>query len=133
MSELQTEGVMKKSLLGLMLGIVLCFGSVQEVSARYEGALTGSDILDFCTDPSNKVSLSKGMCIGFTNGVEEGYIFGTVLHGVTKKAFCKPKGVSRGQVQLIVVKYLKDNPEQLHDFATLLIVKAMAQAFPCQD
>ena len=123
---------MHKSLIGLVLGIILCFGSVQEVKARYEGALTGYDILEFCTMPK-KASYPEGVCLGFTNGVEEGYMVGAILHGVTKKSFCKPKGVTRGQLILIVVKYLKDNPERLHYQATQLILEAMTQAFPCQD
>ena len=43
-SVFQLEGVMKKSLLGLLLGVVLYFGSVQEVKAFGSGV----DLLENC-------------------------------------------------------------------------------------
>jgi len=45
---LNKGAIMKKSLIGLMLGIVLCFGSVQEASA-----LTGMELKTVCDSANN--------------------------------------------------------------------------------
>ncbi len=41
-------------------------------------------------------------------------------------------GVTNGQVRDVVVKYLKDHPEERHFLASILAVKALSKAFPCK-
>ncbi len=40
--------------------------------------------------------------------------------------------VSLGQLGRVVVKYLKDHPEEEHDAAVVLVVVALREAFPCE-
>jgi len=42
-----------------------------------------------------------------------------------------PRGVTKGQYQSIVKKYLNDNPAELHKDADVLVLSALQQAFPC--
>ena len=58
---------MRKSLIGLMLGIVLCFGSVQEASA-----LTGMELKTVC-DSANNPKYTKLPCLLFIQGVVYGF------------------------------------------------------------
>jgi hypothetical protein len=40
--------------------------------------------------------------------------------------------VTNGQAEDVVGKYLKDHPEERHHMAAALIIKAIAEAFPCK-
>lgn len=46
--------------------------------------------------------------------------------------FCLPQGVKSGQLRLVVMKYLRDNPEVLHAVAASNIGAAVSIAFPCK-
>jgi len=49
------------------------------------------------------------------------------------KAACspKPKAVSAGQVEDIVVNYLNKHPEKRHFDVSGLVLDALSEAFPC--
>lgn len=47
--------------------------------------------------------------------------------------FKLPRGITVGQLQQIVVKFLSDHPEKLHEAADPLVLAALTQAFPSQD
>ena len=46
--------------------------------------------------------------------------------------FCKPDGVTQGQLTDIVIKYLEANPEKLHLSAGGLVANALYAVFPCE-
>lgn len=50
-----------------------------------------------------------------------------------RQRFCTPDNVTNGQMEDIVVKYLKDHPDERHMLAAILVVKAMTKAFPCSS
>ena len=106
MSELQTERVMKKSLLGLMFGIAFLFGNVQEASA-----LTGMELKKVC-DYENNSNLRKLSCLLFIQGVVYGFQQGAMIGSdndlnAEKKAICFPEDTSVGHWTAVVKKYLK--------------------------
>ena len=45
--------------------------------------------------------------------------------------YCPPSGVAVGQMQLIIVKYLRDRPAELHKPFILLAINALKEQFPC--
>lgn len=65
---------------------------------------------------------------GYMEGIISSY---SVLE---PKFFCFPKKTPliRGQIQLIILKWLKEHPDELHGSAHILIVKALMSAFPCK-
>ena len=48
---------------------------------------------------------------------------------LTQPYYCKPQGVTLGQVRAIVVKRLKENPERLHHSASSQVMNALHDAF----
>jgi hypothetical protein len=58
----------------------------------------------------------------------------TVLKGSSQGLICLPKEKPQtvGQLARIVVKYLEDNPKQLHEPAASLATVALSKAFPCK-
>jgi hypothetical protein len=47
-------------------------------------------------------------------------------------AYCLPEQVSSSQIVRVVVAYLERRPEDLHKDTELLVVLALADAFPCR-
>lgn len=75
--------------------------------------------------------LGMGNCLGMMQGVTGLNIIYEVM--LEKEAlFCMPKtGIQNGQAARIVVKYLKNHPEKLHQKEIFLIVAAFQEAFTC--
>ena len=121
---------MKKSLLGLMLGIAFLFGNVQEASA-----VKGMQLKEICDWKNNPRRISKLPCLLFIQGVVYGFGQGTLIgsnndRNAVKKTMCIPKDTTVGQWTAIVKKYLEDHPEELHNEGVNLVIVSLATAFP---
>ena len=66
--------------------------------------------------------IGQGICMGYITGVADSQ----AIH------ICAPGGVTLGQYESIVKKYLDENPAQLHKDADVLVLTALKHAFPCQ-
>lgn len=59
-------------------------------------------------------------------------LVGPQSRSTVRRQTCIPEGVtSTGQIALVLVKYLRDHPERLHESRGLLAFKALEAAFPC--
>lgn len=90
---------------------------------------TGNGVLAICgsTSPSDNMR-----CYAFLDGLSEG-ISVMAIRDKTRKPFCIPAGVTKGQATDIVVKFLRENPERRHLDGTLLVVVSLHSAFPCPE
>ena len=69
-------------------------------------------------------------CLGFVQGFTQ--TNGMYRAGGRKVIVCLPKnGVTNVQGARIIVKYLTDHPEQLHELAITIAFVAFVEAFPC--
>jgi len=74
-------------------------------------------------------SFCNGMMQGITNTI---IFFGAFQ--VNQSIVCLPKnGISNGQAAKVVIKYLKEHPEQLHVADSGLAFLALMDAFPCKE
>ena len=103
-------------------------------------AIDGNDLVSRCQkavkffdadnyDADNDIDIS--WCIGY-------------VHSFTKvnayyKAFdipvliCFPEsGIENRQAIRVLVKYLQDHPEKLHEYDMILTISAFVEAFPCE-
>ena len=62
-----------------------------------------------------------GYCIGLVSGVS----------GASPR-ICADEEVTRGQQVRVVLKYLQEQPEELHLDDTLLVERALSKVFPCR-
>jgi Rap1a immunity proteins len=67
---------------------------------------------------------NRGVCYGIIEGAAT--VAG--LHG----AFCCPKGVTFGQIAMIVVNYMTQHPEIMHHDLASIAETALMQAWPCK-
>lgn len=118
-----------------LAAVIIATGLCTSVIAqepRY--ALTGNDLLRRCDGPyiSDVERLAfTNFCQGYLQGVQQMH---HVIVGLYKAAplYCEPTATGTyEQLQRVVVKWLKSNPEQLHRDARLLVTRALMDAFPC--
>ncbi|MGC2464984.1 MAG: Rap1a/Tai family immunity protein [Candidatus Acidiferrum sp.] len=100
------------------------------ISARAQrvSTTTGNDLLESCESTGH---FEQAFCFGYITGVTDT----DAMDGAAfpdRRRSCVAENVSNGQVKDVVVKYLRDHPEERHLLAAILIVKAMSQAFPCK-
>ena len=93
-----------------------------EKSGEYEKHLAGQDAKPF----------EIGMCLSYIHGVWDMIR----LRSLEKKndplfENCPPDGTMTEQGVLVVIKYLKENPADLHHHAIAHITEALQEAWPC--
>jgi hypothetical protein len=92
---------------------------------------TGNDVLETC---SAKGTDSLIVCVAHIQGVVAGVEVQRALverKGRPTCGFEVPAGVSGEQMRDVVVKYLRDHPEERHLPGGLMIFMALRGAFPC--
>jgi hypothetical protein len=108
--------MIKRSLIAAALVVASLSSPVQ--------AMTGNELKRNCGDTGAKY----GLCVGFVVGVVDGVLIDSPPDSI----ICVPDGVSHGQMKDIVLKYMNDNPANLHFPAALLVFFALGEAFPCE-
>lgn len=81
-----------------------------------------------------QAALGKLYCIGYISGLIDGHQITSNILKPEKKFLCLPKdGISNDQAVRIVVKWLNEHPEELHQTARVAVLVALRNAFPCGD
>jgi hypothetical protein len=114
---------MTRSALVLSLAMVIVAPATPSIA---EAFYTGNTLYTACT---SKDTMTEVDCLGYTSAIAD-----AVISGGMSQLFsaCVPAGVTRGQVQDIVVKWLAANPKVRHDEAAGLVAAALEDAFPCR-
>ena len=121
---------MNLSIAGMLFFVysALCVAQSQGYS------FTGNDLLKKCNGPyvneTEKIA-STNFCQGYLQGLQQMH---QVVADVRRVArlYCEPtKTGNYDQLQRVVVKWLLNNPEQLHREARVAATAALIQAFPC--
>ena len=102
--------------------ICICVAVCLLATSPAMATMTGND-LKLAADDGEKHPNS------YPDGVFDGYVTG-VTETITN--LCIPDTVSDGQIMVVIRKYLKDHPEELHLYAPALILKAVQAAWPCK-
>lgn len=105
----------------LLIGTCVALSILAPASPTRAGFDTGNELYQFCTSKSN---FDEGMCLGLVSGYYEGMLAGYDCQ-------ISPK-VTRGQMRDIVLKFLRENPQERHHPGSLLAARAYFVAFSCQ-
>jgi|SRR5215467_6927235 len=126
-----------RSLLVAASFFLLCTSSA---FARPQSEGSGNDILSKCQtamriiDEQRESGIGSGVgdaswCIGWVTAVVETNLLRTKTDPVH---FCAPKEMQIGQAVRVIVKYLRDHPERLHERGIILALTALQDGFPCK-
>lgn len=70
-------------------------------------------------------------CVGYVAGLKDAFRMTPDLLGA-KPLYCPPEaGVKNDQLVRIVLTFLRDNPNALHESARGSVLVALSRAFPC--
>lgn len=106
-----------KCLITLLMTLSVSMGSY--------GALRGNDVISECTGEGSP-NFTKGFCAGAIVGLNN-------MHSVKEiPLYCSPDGANYQQFVKVVYKYMKQRPEELHNLYSILVLKALMEAFPCE-
>ena len=107
---------------------------------------SGNDLLVDCTNlvtTGSLESVSKdhvlgmGYCIGIIDGlITFNYVYESVLQAEGKAdlvQMCLPRRISTRKLAEDIVKYLTDNPSQLHNSGQALAAQALVAKYPCEQ
>lgn len=84
---------------------------------------TGNYLLSLCEGPH---PFQAGVCVGFIAGVLQS---NDLMRGEFRT--CVPRGVSPKQAVDVLIKFLRQNPQQRHLPSLAVVQLAMLQEFPC--
>jgi hypothetical protein len=92
-------------------------------------AITGNKLIKTCekynVEITNVDFQMTAYCTGYITGVVDGMNY-------IENRFCVPRKVIYGQIIKVVIKYLKNNPQRLHQDYAPLIYSAVSESFPCK-
>lgn len=92
-------------------------------------AETGNEFATWCK--AQQGGFERGMCLGYLDGVIDTHTSFIIAGSGALGFICIPDKVTKGQARDVVLKYMRDNPEQTHLSASTLVIAALREAFPC--
>jgi hypothetical protein len=97
--------------------------------------LAAQELLRICTTALRQADTnSPGLTVGGMTwewGMCTGYLMGWLSGYTWDKLLCLPSGVTLEQLVRVVVQYVQDHPQRLHERSNGLIHDAIQTAFPC--
>src|SRR5258708_480229 len=94
---------------------------------------TGEALLTLCEKYEGEVSATVLACASYIQGfLDATSAEDEILTAVPRGAeMCLPKSATYRQHTLVVLKYLRDHPERLHEPRGTLALEALVLAYPC--
>ena len=106
-------------LLAATLLAVLAAGTAH---AQHVSNVTGVTLMKSCTGPK------PDQCDAYLDGFGDAITAGGKDHALA----CIPQASTGTELRDVLVKFLKDHPEDQHLKATLLATRAFSKAYPCR-
>jgi uncharacterized membrane protein len=94
--------------------------SAETVTAFY----SGNALWNECSADN---AFQSGLCMGFVAGIAD-----AMGMGIAASKACFPPGITAGQTDDVVKRFLGQHPERRHEAAVFLVAAALAEAFPCK-
>ena len=135
----------KRTILVVFIVFLLTFAiCLFSGKAHAQSMLTGNALLKVC---SSQQESSQRECVSYLYGFLRGMAYQrsvtTTLLGSIEpkkpveyfdsvlKIYCFPEDIKMRQIELIVIKYLSENPNELHVSSSELVLKSIMEAYPC--
>jgi Rap1a immunity proteins len=110
------------------IGIAVVLGLIAQQSAAAQQDTGSADyVIVGCRDGmsgENRQPFRQGLCAGIVQ---------TILYfGRTSFNVCTPEAVTMGQAIRVVVAYIDQRPERMHERFETLALEVLQQSWPCQ-
>jgi Rap1a immunity proteins len=125
-----------------LIVVLLCCGTFASAQIKEYPYTSGNSFLRLCssiekeqrTDPETQLVIGCVLYLaGFVQGAEISNTATTIKikPTVVPMPFCRPDGVENAQLVRVLLKYIRENPEDAHRDTMLLALWAFEKAFPC--
>jgi len=118
-----------------LLAAVVLLLSVNANAAQDEPPFSGQMLRSWCSEyEATEMRTPNGSyCVGFVGGFSVGWRLAAnhLKAPLPQRYFCVPFEVSPDQEVRVLMKYIREHPERLHESAFLLMGAAFLEAFPC--
>jgi hypothetical protein len=109
-------------------GIILATGIAATCGASFaaEDPFSANAVMPGCREAENynsRIHYDRGLCMGIVSGV---------VSTLQTSTICAPPGVTNFQAIRVIVKYIDDRPEKLHQQFFALAIEALRAAWPCK-
>jgi hypothetical protein len=95
--------------------------------------MSAAHILAACKEKPDSSATERGNCWGKIETLYMLAFFGNRDRYLgTASRFCPADGATISQTKKVVIKYIEDRPERLHEAFLLLAVEALRKAWPCR-
>jgi hypothetical protein len=96
---------------------------------------SAEELLWLCTGARAKNEIEKVpqklLCVAYVSGAFD--MLRLLNDFMDLKAVCAPaNGLSNDQLSRVVVKWIENNPERMHESARMAVFAAVREAFPCK-
>ena len=92
-------------------------------------ALSAAKNMPACKEQQTASKWLQGTCVG---QMEMIYLLAFSNNLGPNAKFCPPDGATIDQTTKVVIKYIDERPEQLHQPFVLLAIDALRKAWPCK-
>jgi len=106
----------------LLVPALACLLMAGSAYAQRVSNVKGTTLMTACTGKS--VTACDAYVDGFSDAIEAG--------GKDHALACIPKAATGTELRDVLIKFLKDNPQDQHLKAGTLATRAFAKAYPCQ-
>ncbi len=100
----------------------------------YARAESGNELFNHCAADENN-HWERGLCASNVESVVETLLAmkvkGWELSPLAN--YCPAKGIPEGQVIDVVTNWLRENPQHRHHDASILVMVALAENWPCEE
>ena len=128
----------------LAIAVLFVLGGVVATNSQSEGVLTAGELLTKCTLEVRRLdgvklekvseALDVALCSAYLLGFNDGIRVESTLRFASGGRICLPKqGITHNQLVRVVVKWLRENPENLQRNARVEVYIAIGKAFPCTE
>ena len=104
-------------------------GMLTATTARAEFSASGNEMLPICkafytaNESRRELLVKSAICLGQVTGIS------STLHYL--EIVCLPKGATADQIFRVVLTYLENHPERLHEHFTILAIEGLRGTWPC--
>jgi hypothetical protein len=106
----------------ILVPTLACLLMAGSATAQRVSNVKGTTLMTACTGKS--VTACDAYVDGFSDAIEAG--------GKDHALACIPRAATGTELRDVLIKFLKDNPQDQHLKAGTLATRAFAKAYPCQ-
>jgi len=103
------------------------------LSTGVRAADTGATAMQFLTACESGTSIDKKLCELYISGIVDGLMTSDAFKDKNHASICFPEEATADQAKLVIKKFMKEHPGDLHRPMAVVALMALFGVFPCDN